>query len=119
MSGNVSIRVICLQYKVYILILSRRSVFVAKTVLCLLMCVQVIPCMMTVIRTDDNAFRDFLFQQLGFLIGIVIAQQGAVQLRQFGAEVFTINLIGRLTFRELGILMTAIKIIYNNRKAKQ
>ena len=27
--------------------------------------------MMTVIRTDDNAFRDFLFQQLGFLIGIV------------------------------------------------
>ena len=71
MSGNVSIRVICLQYKVYILILSWRSVFVAKTVLCLLMCVQVIPCMMTVIRTDDNAFRDFLFQQLGFLIGIV------------------------------------------------
>ena len=38
---------------------------------------------------------------MSFLIGIVIAQQGAVQLRQFGAEVFTINLIGRLTFREL------------------
>jgi len=47
---------------------------------------------------------------MSFLIGIVIAQQGAVQLRQFGAEVFTINLIGRLTFRELGILMTAIMI---------
>jgi phospholipid/cholesterol/gamma-HCH transport system permease protein len=47
---------------------------------------------------------------MSFLIGIVIAQQGAVQLRQFGAEVFTINLVGRLTFRELGILMTAIMV---------
>jgi len=47
---------------------------------------------------------------MSFLIGIVIAQQGAVQLRQFGAEVFRINLIGRLTFRELGILMTAIMV---------
>ena len=27
--------------------------------------------MMTVIRTSDNTFRDFLFQQLGSLIGIV------------------------------------------------
>ncbi len=47
---------------------------------------------------------------MSFLIGIVIAQQGAVQLRQFGAEVFTVNLIGRLTLRELGILMTAIMV---------
>lgn len=47
---------------------------------------------------------------MSFLIGIVIAQQGAVQLRQFGAEVFTINLIGRLTLRELGLLMTAIMV---------
>src|SRR5690606_37821990 len=45
---------------------------------------------------------------MSFLIGIVIGQQGAVQLRQFGAEVFTINLIGRNTLRELGVLMTAI-----------
>ncbi|WP_299329680.1 MlaE family lipid ABC transporter permease subunit [Parasphingopyxis sp.] len=47
---------------------------------------------------------------MSFLIGIVIAQQGAVQLRQFGAEVFTINLIGRITTRELGVLMTAIMV---------
>jgi phospholipid/cholesterol/gamma-HCH transport system permease protein len=47
---------------------------------------------------------------MSFLIGIVIAQQGAVQLRQFGAEVFTVNLIGRLTMRELGVLMTAIMV---------
>ncbi len=47
---------------------------------------------------------------MSFLIGIVIAQQGAVQLEQFGAQVFTINLIGRATFRELGILLTAIMV---------
>lgn len=47
---------------------------------------------------------------MSFLIGIVIGQQGAVQLRQFGAEVFTINLIGRITLRELGVLMTAIMV---------
>jgi phospholipid/cholesterol/gamma-HCH transport system permease protein len=47
---------------------------------------------------------------MSFLIGIVIAQQGAVQLAQFGAEVYTINLIGRLTVRELGVLMTAIMV---------
>ena len=45
---------------------------------------------------------------MSFLIGIVIAQQGAVQLRQFGAEIYTVNLTGRLSMRELGILMTAI-----------
>lgn len=47
---------------------------------------------------------------MSFLIGIVIAQQGAVQLEQFGAEIYTINLTGRLSMRELGILMTAIMV---------
>ena len=47
---------------------------------------------------------------MSFLIGIVVAQQGAVQLRQFGAEIYTINLTGRLNLRELGVLMTAIMI---------
>ena len=47
---------------------------------------------------------------MSFLIGIVIAQQGSVQLAQFGAEVYTINLIGRITVRELGTLMTAIMV---------
>ena len=45
-----------------------------------------------------------------FLIGIVIGQQGAVQLEQFGAEVYTINLIGRISVRELATLMTAIMV---------
>jgi phospholipid/cholesterol/gamma-HCH transport system permease protein len=47
---------------------------------------------------------------MSFLIGIVIAQQGAIQLEQFGAEIYTINLIGRLTLRELGVLMTSIMV---------
>lgn len=47
---------------------------------------------------------------MSFLVGIVIAQQGAVQLKQFGAEIYTVNLVGRLTLRELGILMTAIMV---------
>ncbi|MEY4271001.1 MAG: hypothetical protein RLZZ58_2217, partial [Pseudomonadota bacterium] len=47
---------------------------------------------------------------MSFLIGIVIAQQGAVQLEQFGLDVFTINLVGRITLRELGVLMTAIMV---------
>ena len=47
---------------------------------------------------------------MSFLIGIVVAQQGAVQLAQFGAEIYTINLIGRITVRELGVLMTAIMV---------
>lgn len=45
-----------------------------------------------------------------FLVGIVVAQQGAVQLRAFGAEVFVINLIGRSVLRELGVLLTAIMV---------
>jgi phospholipid/cholesterol/gamma-HCH transport system permease protein len=47
---------------------------------------------------------------MSFLIGIVVGQQGAVQLEQFGAEIYTINLIGRITVRELGVLMTAIMV---------
>lgn len=45
-----------------------------------------------------------------FLVGVVVAQQGAVQLQQFGAEVFVVNLIGRSVVRELGILLTAIMV---------
>jgi len=45
---------------------------------------------------------------LTFLIGAVIAQQGAVQLSRFGAEVFTVNLVAIIFLREVGILLTAI-----------
>ncbi|MDT8855437.1 ABC transporter permease [Paracoccaceae bacterium Fryx2] len=45
---------------------------------------------------------------MAFLIGIVLAFQGADQLRQFGAEVFAVDLIAISVLRELGILLTAI-----------
>lgn len=47
---------------------------------------------------------------MSFLIGVVIAQQGATQLEMFGMEMFTINLVGRSAMRELGVLMTAIMV---------
>jgi phospholipid/cholesterol/gamma-HCH transport system permease protein len=47
---------------------------------------------------------------LAFLIGIVLAYQGADQLRRFGAEIFTINLLGVGVLREIGGLLTAIII---------
>ncbi|MBK5926906.1 ABC transporter permease [Rhodobaculum claviforme] len=45
---------------------------------------------------------------MAFLIGIVLAFQGAVSLRQFGAEIFVVDLIAVSILRELGILLTAI-----------
>jgi phospholipid/cholesterol/gamma-HCH transport system permease protein len=45
---------------------------------------------------------------LSFLIGIVLAYQGADQLRRFGAEIYTVNLLGVGILRELGVLMAAI-----------
>ncbi len=45
---------------------------------------------------------------LCFLIGVVTAYQGVQQLRQFGAETFTVEAVGIGMFRELGVLLTAI-----------
>jgi phospholipid/cholesterol/gamma-HCH transport system permease protein len=47
---------------------------------------------------------------LMFLIGIVIAYQGADQLRRFGFEIYTVNALGIGVLRELGVLITAIII---------
>jgi phospholipid/cholesterol/gamma-HCH transport system permease protein len=47
---------------------------------------------------------------ISFLIGIVLAYQGAQTLRQFGAEVFVVDLIGISMLREIGILLTAIVV---------
>ncbi|HEY4125710.1 MAG TPA: MlaE family lipid ABC transporter permease subunit [Rhizomicrobium sp.] len=47
---------------------------------------------------------------LSFLIGVVLAYQGADQLKRFGAEIFTINLLGVSILREVGGLITAIII---------
>lgn len=47
---------------------------------------------------------------LSVLIGVVLAFQGAFQLRKFGAEIFTVNMIGISVLREIGVLMTSIII---------
>lgn len=47
---------------------------------------------------------------LTFLIGVVLAYMGAVQLKAFGAEIFTVNLVGVAVLRELGVLITSILI---------
>ena len=45
---------------------------------------------------------------MSFLIGVVLAYMGSVQLRQFGAEIFVVDLIAIAVLRELAILLTAI-----------
>lgn len=45
---------------------------------------------------------------MAFLIGVVLAYMGAVQLRQFGAEIYVVDLIAIAVLRELGVLLTAI-----------
>jgi len=45
---------------------------------------------------------------INFLVGFVMAFQGAIQLKQFGANIFVADLVGLSVTRELGPLMTAI-----------
>ncbi len=47
---------------------------------------------------------------LSFLLGIVVAYQGADQLRQYGANIFVVDLVGLSMLREFAPLMTAIII---------
>ena len=47
---------------------------------------------------------------MSFLIGAIITQQSAFQLRYFGAEIFVVDLVGILQLREVGVLLTAIMI---------
>ncbi len=45
---------------------------------------------------------------LSFLIGVVLTYQSAHQLTRFGAEIYTVDLVGISVFREIGVLLTAI-----------
>ncbi|MDP2707835.1 MAG: ABC transporter permease [Burkholderiales bacterium] len=45
---------------------------------------------------------------ISFLVGLILAFQAAIPLRQFGAEIFVANLIALSMLREMGPLMTAI-----------
>lgn len=59
-------------------------------------------------QTGVNALG--IVGMLSFLVGVVIAYQGADQLRRFGAEIYTVDLLAVGILRELGVLMTAIII---------
>jgi phospholipid/cholesterol/gamma-HCH transport system permease protein len=45
---------------------------------------------------------------IGFLMGVILAFQSAIAMKQFGAEIFVANLLALSILRELGPLMTAI-----------
>ena len=45
---------------------------------------------------------------ISFLIGLILAFMGAVQLRQFGAQIFVADLVGLGMTREMGAVMTGI-----------
>jgi phospholipid/cholesterol/gamma-HCH transport system permease protein len=45
---------------------------------------------------------------IAFLISVIVAYIGAQELRQFGGEVFVVDLVTLSVLRELGVLLTAI-----------
>lgn len=45
---------------------------------------------------------------ISVLVGLILAFVGAVQLQQFGAQIFVANLVGIAAAREMGAMMTAI-----------
>ncbi len=45
---------------------------------------------------------------INFLVGVIIAFVGAIELRRFGATVYVADLVAIATVRELGCIMTAI-----------
>src|SRR5262249_46400102 len=45
---------------------------------------------------------------ISFLVGLILAFVGAIQLQQFGAAIFVANLVGIAMVREMGAMMTAI-----------
>lgn len=47
---------------------------------------------------------------LSFLVGAVVAFLGATVLRDFGAQAYTVELVGYSVLREFGVLLTAILI---------
>jgi phospholipid/cholesterol/gamma-HCH transport system permease protein len=59
-------------------------------------------------ETGFNAIP--IIAMMGFLISVVLAYQGAFQLRKFGAEIFTVDLVAISVLREMGVLITAIMV---------
>jgi len=47
---------------------------------------------------------------VGFLIGVVLSYLSSLQLRQFGAEIFIVNILGLGIIRELGPVLVAVLV---------
>ena len=47
---------------------------------------------------------------MNFLVGGIVAQQAAFQLKYYGEEILTASLVGLLVLREVGVLLTAILV---------
>lgn len=47
---------------------------------------------------------------MSLLIGGIIAQQGAFYFRRFGADLYVVDMVGVLTLREIGVLLTAVMV---------
>lgn len=75
----------------------------------------------TIAQPKSFRYRDFLKQcelvganavpivaLISILLGIILAFQSAIPMRQFGAELYVANLLGLSLVRELGPLITAI-----------
>jgi phospholipid/cholesterol/gamma-HCH transport system permease protein len=63
----------------------------------------------TLRHLDETGLRAFgLTILLGFLMGLILAFQSSIPMRQFGAEIYIPNLVGISLLRELGPLMAAI-----------
>lgn len=45
---------------------------------------------------------------ISFLVGVILAFVGAIQLRQFGAQLYVADLVGIAMIREMGAMMTGI-----------
>ena len=66
------------------------------------------PLLVHIEQTGINALP--IVGLISFLVGVVLAYQGADQLRRFGAQIFTVNMVGISVLREMGILLTAIVV---------
>jgi phospholipid/cholesterol/gamma-HCH transport system permease protein len=62
-------------------------------------------------QMEQIAFRGApIIMLIAFLVGCIVTQQGIIQLQRFGAQSYVVNMIGILTLRELGVLLTAIMV---------
>ncbi|MFZ2062193.1 MAG: ABC transporter permease [Candidatus Binatus sp.] len=62
--------------------------------------------MMTIQECGASAFG--IVTLVTFLVGVILAFEGAVQLQQFGASIFVADLVGIAMSRDMGAMMAAI-----------